>query len=89
MIDMTLEGPSEFAVHPSTGGAKACYRFNQDPVHISYSLIKECGGVVLHRAAKRGLFRAVPLALNRGAMRRPPRRMGLPAYGLHATLPKG
>jgi hypothetical protein len=42
-------------------------------------------GVLLHRAVQRGLFLAVSLVVDRGAIRRPLR---LPADGLHARLPK-
>ncbi len=41
--------------------------------------------VLLHQAVQRGLFRAVALVVDRGAIRRP---LGLPADGLHARLPK-
>lgn len=42
-------------------------------------------GVLLDQAVQRGLFRAVTLVLDRGAIRRP---LGRPANGLHARLPK-
>ena len=48
-------------------------------------LREEGRGVLLHQAVQRGLFRAVPLVVDRGAIRRPLR---LPANGLHAGLPK-
>ena len=41
--------------------------------------------VLLHQSVQRGLFRAVTLMVDRGAIRRP---LGLPADGLHAMLPK-
>ena len=46
---------------------------------------EEGRGVLLHQAIQRGLFRAVALVVDRGAVRRP---LGLPANGLHARLPK-
>ena len=49
------------------------------------SLLEEGGGVLLHQAVQRGLFGAVALAVDRGAIRRP---LGLPADGLHAMLPR-
>ena len=51
------------------------------------SLLEEGGGVLLHQAVKHGLLRAVALVVDRGAVRRPDRRIGLPADGLHARLP--
>jgi hypothetical protein len=50
-----------------------------------FGLGEEGGRVLLHQAVQRGLFRAVALAMDRGAIRRP---LGLPADGLHARLPK-
>jgi hypothetical protein len=41
--------------------------------------------VLLHQAVQRGLFRAVALVVDRGAIRSP---LGLPADGLHARLPR-
>jgi len=40
------------------------------------------------RPVQRGLLRAVALVVDRGAVRRPDRRIGLPADGLHARLPR-
>ena len=51
----------------------------------AFGLGEEGGGVPLHQAVQRGLFRAVALAVDRGAVRRP---LGLPANGLHARLSK-
>jgi hypothetical protein len=45
----------------------------------------EAGRVLLHQAVQRGLLRAVALVVDRGAIGRP---LGLPADGLHATLPR-
>ena len=39
---------------------------------------------IARRAVQRGLFRAVAIVVNRGAIRQP---LGLPAKGLHARLP--
>ena len=50
-----------------------------------FGLGEESRGVLLHQAVQRGLFRAVALVVDRGAIRRP---LGLPANGLHAGLPK-
>jgi len=41
--------------------------------------------VLLHQPVQRGLFRAVTLVVDRGAIRHP---LGLPANGLHARLPR-
>jgi len=46
---------------------------------------EEGRGVLLHQAVQRGLFRAVALVVDWGAIRRP---LGLPAGGLHARLPR-
>jgi len=48
-------------------------------------LSEEGRRVLLHQAVQRGLFRAVALVVDRGAIQRP---LGLPADGLHARLPK-
>ena len=45
----------------------------------------EAGRVLLHQAVQRGLLGAVPLVVQRGAVRRP---LGLLDYGLHARLPR-
>ena len=50
-----------------------------------FGLRDEGCGVLLHQAVQRGLFRAVAIVVDRGAIRRP---LGLPADGLHARLPK-
>ena len=50
-----------------------------------FGLGEESRGVLLHQSVQRGLFRAVALVVDRGAIRRP---LGLPANGLHAGLPK-
>ena len=42
-------------------------------------------GVLLHQAVQRGLFRAVALVVDRGAIRRP---LGLLHRGLHEGLPR-
>ena len=52
---------------------------------LGLSLLEEGRGVLLHQAVKRGLFRAVALVVDRGAIRRP---LGLLHRGLHARLPK-
>jgi len=52
---------------------------------LSLNLREEGRRVLLHQAVQRGLFRAVALVMDRGAIRRP---LGLPANGLHARLPK-
>jgi hypothetical protein len=49
-----------------------------------FGLCEEGRGVPLHWAARRGLFRAVALLVDWGAVLRP---LGLPADGLHARLP--
>ena len=49
-------------------------------------LLDEGGGVLQHQALQRGLLGAVALAVERAAIRRPDRLMGLPADGLHAGL---
>ena len=43
---------------------------------------------LLHQAIQRGLLGAVALVVDRGAVRRPDRRVRLPANGLHARLPR-
>ena len=50
-----------------------------------FCLGDESRGVLLYQAVQRGLFRAVALVVDWGAIRRP---LGLPADGLHARLPK-
>ena len=50
-----------------------------------FGLGEEGRGVLLNQAVQRGLFRAVALVVDRGAIRRP---LGLPANGLHARLPR-
>ena len=50
-----------------------------------FRLGKEGRRVLLHQAVHRGLFRAVAIVVDRGAIRRP---LGLPAIGLHARLAK-
>ena len=50
-----------------------------------FRLGKEGRRGLLHQAVQRGLFRAVAIVVDRGAIRRP---LGLPANGLHARLPK-
>jgi len=52
------------------------------------SLLEEGRGVLLHQAVQRGLLGSVALVVDRGAVRRPDRRIGLPANGLHARLPR-
>jgi len=52
------------------------------------SLLEEGRGVLLHQAVQRGLFGAVALVVDWGVVRRPDRRIGLPADGLHAKLPR-
>jgi hypothetical protein len=44
----------------------------------------EAGRVLLHQAVQRALLRSMALAVDRGAIRRPP---GLPANDLHGGLP--
>jgi hypothetical protein len=55
-------------------------------IRCSRGLGEEGRGVLLHQAVQRGLFRAVALVVDRGAIGRPP---GLPADGLHDGLPVG
>ena len=50
-----------------------------------FSFGEEGRGMLLHQAVQRGLFRAVALAVNRGAIRCP---LGLLHLGLHARLPR-
>jgi len=52
---------------------------------LGLSLLDEGRRVLLHQAVQRGLFRAVALVVDRGAIRRP---LGLLHRGLHARLPK-
>jgi hypothetical protein len=44
----------------------------------------EAARVLLHQAVQRGLLRALPLVLDRGAIGHP---LGLPAEGMHSRLP--
>jgi hypothetical protein len=50
-----------------------------------FGLRDEGRGVLLNQAVQRGLLGAVPLVVDRGAIRRP---LGLLHRGLHARLPK-
>jgi hypothetical protein len=50
-----------------------------------FGLGEEGRCVLLHQSVQRGLFRAVAIVVDRGAIRRP---LGLPAAGLHDGLPK-
>ena len=50
-----------------------------------FGLGEEGRCVLLHQAVQRGLFRAVALVVDRGAIRR---WLGLLASGLHARLPR-
>ena len=50
-----------------------------------FGLGEEGCGVLLHQSVQRGLFRAVAIVVDRGAIRR---TLGLPADGLHDGLPK-
>jgi len=50
-----------------------------------FGLGEEGHGVFLHQAVQRGLFRAVALVMDLGAIRRP---LALPADGLDAWLPR-
>ena len=50
-----------------------------------FGLGEEGRGVLLHQAVQRGLFRAVAIVVDKGAIRRP---LGLLHRGLHAGLPK-
>jgi hypothetical protein len=45
----------------------------------------EAGRMLLHQAVQGSLLRAMPLVVQRGAVRRP---LGLLADGLHARLPR-
>ena len=54
-----------------------------------FGMRDEVGRVLLHQAVQRGLLGAVALVVKRGAIRRPDRRLGLPANGVHAGLPRG
>jgi hypothetical protein len=49
-----------------------------------YGVGDEAGRILLHQSAERGLLEAVALAVERGAIGRP---LGLPADGLHVSLP--
>ena len=51
-------------------------------------LLEESRGLLLHQAVQRGLFGAVALVVDWGTIGRPDRRIGLPADGLHTTLPR-
>ena len=51
-------------------------------------LLEESRGVLLHQALQRGLFGAVAIVVDCGTIGRPDRRIGLPADGLHTTLPR-
>jgi hypothetical protein len=53
--------------------------------HQGFGLGNEGRSVLLHQVVQRGLLRAVALAMDPGAIRRP---LGLPVDGLHARLPK-
>ena len=59
-------------------------RGSADPVLASVWAMK-LAPVLLHEAVQRGLLGAVPLVVDRGAIRRPLR---MPADGLHARLPR-
>jgi len=50
-----------------------------------FGLGEEGRCVLLHQSVQRGLFRAVAIVVDRGAIRSP---LGLPADGLHDGLPK-
>ena len=52
---------------------------------LGLSLLDEGRRALLHRAAKRDLFRAVPLVVDWDAIRQP---LGPPVNGLQARLPK-
>lgn len=57
----------------------------QDDVVSVFGQRDEGSGVLLHRAIRRGLFRAMTLVVDLSAIRHP---LGLPADGLHARLPE-
>ena len=50
-------------------------------------LLEESRGVLPHQAVQRGLFGVVALVVDWVTIGRPDRRIGLPADGLHTTLP--
>ena len=52
------------------------------------SQLEEGRGVLPHRAMLRGLFGPVTFVVDRGAVRRPDRRIGPPADGLRTRLPE-
>ncbi len=52
---------------------------------LSLSLREESRRVLLHQTVQRGLFLAMTIVVDRGAIRRP---LGLPANGLHDGLPE-
>ena len=54
---------------------------------VSAAAMKKVAACCCTAAVQRGLLGAVALLVNRGAVRRPDRRIGLPADGLHARLP--
>jgi hypothetical protein len=74
------------STHWRTGtcGITWCIRWAAVCASSVFGLGEEGRCVLLHQSVQRGLFRAVALAVDRGAIRRP---LGLPADGLHARLP--
>jgi len=52
------------------------------------SLLEEGGDVLMHQAVQRGLLRSVALVVDRSAVGRLDRSIGLPADGLHARRPR-
>lgn len=52
---------------------------------VGFDVGDEAGRMLLHQAVQRGLLRAMPLVVQRGAVRR---SLGLLAGGLHARLPR-
>ena len=64
------------------------HKLRQAGAGCGLSLLEEGGGVLLHEPVQHGLLRAVALVVDRDAVRCPDRRIGLPADGLHARLPR-
>jgi len=64
------------------------HKLRQAGAGCRFGLLEEGGGVLLHQPVQRGLSGAVALVVDRGAVRRPDRRIGLPTDGLHARLPR-
>jgi len=64
------------------------HKLRQAGAGCRFGLLDEGGAVLLHQPVQRGLSGAVKLVVDRCAVRRPDRRIGLPTDGLHASLPR-